>query len=85
MSLNTLVSDNRVVHYRKEVIMFDHDEEGLNFSRRKCLRCEEIVEMADHWWEFISLSCEPCFKIELREWNQKRKARNVKPPEGESY
>ena len=79
------MSDNRVVHYRKEVIMFDDDEEALKYSRRKCKRCEEIVEMADHWWEFISLLCDPCTDLEFAEWQKKAEAAYVKPPEGESY
>jgi ribosomal protein S27AE len=64
--------------------MFD-DEEALKCSRRKCLRCGEIVEMADHWWEFISFNCEPCTDLEFAEWQKKSEARYVNPPEGEAY
>jgi len=64
--------------------MFD-DEESLKYSRRKCLRCEEIVELANHWWEFISDNCEPCEDIEFAERQKKSEARYVNPPEGEWY
>jgi ribosomal protein S27AE len=79
------VNDNRVVYYRKEVIMFDDGEEALKYSRRKCLRCEETVELANHWWEFISSNCEPCTDLEFAEWQKKSEARYVNPPEGEAY
>ena len=29
-------------------------------TKRACKTCGEVVEMADHWWEFISWNCEPC-------------------------
>jgi ribosomal protein S27AE len=87
ISLNTLVNDNRVVYYRKEVIMFD-DDDGRSpekFSRQACKRCGKVTEMANHWWEFISSNCDPCEDIVFAEWQKKSEAWYVNRPEGESY
>jgi hypothetical protein len=61
------------------------DRDGENYSRRKCKNCEEVTEMADHWWEFISTFCEPCTDLEFAAWNERRKARHVDPSESEAY
>jgi hypothetical protein len=68
--------------------MFDDDDDGRspeNFSRRACKCCGKVTEMNNHWWEFISTFCQPCTDLEFAAWNERRKARNVNPPEGESY
>ncbi len=33
---------------------------GDEYRRRTCITCKEIKSEPAEWWEFVSLSCQPC-------------------------